>query len=249
MPKSSPRFFAVEEEVVDPAFSARYEEGIKLLIKAMRETEFDSAGNWNAGKHNQSYFYVFPVESLNDLDPESGLIQRRFRNLMQTAGSKLQQFAPLVEPAVSSARLFLLERLERLSYAPASPLVREPAYAFVDVHRVRADMHDQYEILVDGLIGAMRRVEYPFAWTAFRAIIGDGRTFYGPPRTYHYVVLFDDMWQFFKQHWFGAALKKALGADGAQQYSATEKKCLQGFENFTCTIRSDLSHRVPQNHS
>jgi hypothetical protein len=244
--KTSARYFAVEEEVVDPPLSEGYEEGIKLLVRAMHDNQSSSDANWSAAKHNQSYFYVFRVESVNDLDPESGLIQERFRNLMQTSSSKLQKFASLTIPAVSSVRLLLAERLEGLSYTPASSIVRDPRFAFVDVHRVRGDMHDQYEALVTRLIGAMRKIGYPFAWSAFRTIIGDGRTFYGPPRNYHYVVLFDDWRQFFHQHSFSAALEEALGADGAQQYSGAQRKCLQGFENFTCAIRSDLSFQASQ---
>ena len=53
--------------------------------------------------------------------------------------------------------------------------------------------------------------------------------------------IINSMSQFFEQYWFGAALAKALGKEGAQQYSADEMNCLQGFENFACTLRADLS--------
>jgi hypothetical protein len=137
-----------------------------------------------------------------------------------------------------------MERLESYSYLPANSLIRQPKFAFVDVHRVRADMHGPYQALVRGLVEAMCSAGYPFGWSAFRTVIGEGRTFYGPSRTYRYVVLFDDMYQFFGEHWFGAALEKAFGADGVKQYSATEKSCLQGFENFTSTLRADLSYQA-----
>ena len=110
-------------------------------------------------------------------------------------------------------------------------------------------MHDQYDALIGRLIEAMRKAEYPFGWSAFRTVIGEGRTFYGRPRTYYYVAPFYSMSQFFEQYWFGTALEKALGKEGAQQYSAGQMNCLQGFEDFACTLRSDLSYQARQNES
>src|SRR5688572_11815596 len=234
------RYLAVQEEVVDPASSTDYERWIKHLVKTMYESQSGS-GNWQAGKHNQSYYYVFPIDSLNDVGPDSQF-QLPFHGVWKTSGEEAPQLAPFPISGVRSTRLSVLERLESYSYSPSSSVVREPRFAFVDVHQVRADMQGQYDALVTSLVEAMRKVEYPFRWSAFRTIIGEGRTFHGPPGTYHYVVLFDSMYQFFEQHWFGSALGKALGTEGARQYSKTEKQCLQGFENFTCTLRSDLSY-------
>lgn len=234
------RYVAVQEEVVDPACSADYERWIKHLVKTMYEGQSRS-GNWQAGKHNQSYYYVFPIESLNEVGPESGS-QLWFQGVTESPVRKASQVAPLSISGVRSTRLSVLEWVEKYNYSPSASVVRAPMFAFIDVHQVRADMQDQYDALVTSMVEAMRKVEYPFAWSAFRTIIGEGRTFYGPRRTYHYVLLFDNMYQFFEQHWFGAALGKALGTEGARQYSETEKKCLQRFENFTCTLRSDLSY-------
>jgi hypothetical protein len=237
------RYVAVQEDVVDPASSTDYEYWIKHLIKTMHDSP-SGPGNSYAGKHNQSYYYAFPIDSLDDVGPESRF-QLRLQGMKEISGQQARQFVPLPISGVNSTRLSVLERLESYSYSPSTSVVQEPKFAFVDVHQVRDDMQDQYDALVRSLVAAMRKAEYPFGWSAFRTIIGEGGTFYGPPRTYHYVVLFDNMYQFFEQHWFGAALEKALGTEGARQYSVTEKKCLQGFENFTCTLRPDLSYRSP----
>ncbi|CAN5772178.1 hypothetical protein BH20ACI3_BH20ACI3_32670 [soil metagenome] len=238
------RYVAVQEEVVDAASSADYERWIKHLVRTRYENP-SGRGTWQAGKHNQSYYYVFPIDSLNDVGLESRF-QLWFQGVSETHSQEAAQVAALPISGVRSTRLSVLERMEKYSYSPSTSVVRAPMFAFVDVHQVRADMQDQYDALVTSLVEAMRKVEYPFAWSAFRTIIGEGRTFYGPPRTYHYVVFFESMYQFFEEHWFGAAMGKALGTEGARQYSDTEKKCLQGFENFTCKLRSDLSYSPPQ---
>jgi hypothetical protein len=232
------RYVAVQEEIVDPAKSTDYEDWIKHLIKTMQESK-SAALSWYTGKHNQTYYYAFPIDSVDEVGVE-GVFQLPFTKVTDRELS-------LPVTGVSSSRLSVLERLENYSYRPSNSPVRQPKLAFVDIHQVRDEMQEQYDALVRSLVEAMRKAEYLFAWSAFRTVIGEGRTFYGLPRTYYYTVLFDSMYQFFEQHWFGTALEKALGTAGARQYSATEKKCLQRFENFICTLRSDLSYQAHDN--
>src|SRR5688572_329425 len=126
------RYLAVQEEVVDPASSADYECWIKHLVKTMYEGQSRS-GNWQAGKHNQSYYYVFPIDSLNDVGPESRLYLW-CQGLTGSVVRKAAQEAPLAISGVRSTRLSVLERLERYSYSPSTSVVRAPKFAFIDVH-------------------------------------------------------------------------------------------------------------------
>src|SRR5918996_4772161 len=153
---SSQRLIAVQEDVVVPSLSVEYEDAIKLLIRSVDKTQV----RWSAAKHNQSYFYAFPIKSLNALDSEPGQPQRSFHGIMKGQ-------------AISSTRLSVFERFAAHSYMPASSRVAQPRFAFVDVHRVRVDQHDVYHSLVPRLVEAIGKTEYPFGWTAFRTVIGE----------------------------------------------------------------------------
>lgn len=237
------RFLAVEEEVVSTALAAQYEQGIKALLAAMRNAGFGAEYNWNTSQHNQSYFYTFPAESLNDLDPATGAAQQRFQRLLSAIGlDAAKEFAALSVPPVQLSRLSVLERVDEFTYQPANSVVSAPKLAILDVHRVRADKIEPYLDSIHRLLAAVRKVEYPIGWTAWRTVIGEGKTFYGAGRDYTYFVPFDSHTQFYEQHSFAAALEKALGADGAWQLLLAERQCLLGLEAFEHRLRPDLGY-------
>src|SRR5215475_15518444 len=139
------RFLAIEEEVVSTALATHYEQGIKVLLAAMSKTGLGVEHNWNASQHNQSYFYSFAVDSLSDLDPATGLAQRRFERLLAAIGQDAaKEFAALSIPPVQSSRLSVLEWVEEFTYQPANSVVNAPKLALLDVHRVRADKIEPY---------------------------------------------------------------------------------------------------------
>jgi hypothetical protein len=244
----TPKFYAVEEEVIDPALTEPYEQGIKLMVEAMRKAKLGPEWNWGASHYGQSYFYVFTVSSLGDVDPQSSLMRQRGEQLLQAVGKEtFDQFERLTSPAIQSDRLSVMEPMEAHSYRPAKSVVKESTYRFVEVHRVRADMLEQYKAVLSRYVAAMRAADYPLGWSAYRIIVGEGRSFYGQGRTFYYVLPFDSMSQFYEQYSFGAALEKALGKEGAKQLVADQMKCLAGLAYFDTRRRADLSYVSLQN--
>lgn len=237
------KFLAIEEEVVSTALAAQYEQGIKSLLAAMRDAGLGAEYNWNARQHNQSYYYSFAVESLNDLDPVTGLVQQRFQQLLGAIGAEAaREFAALSVPPVQLSRLSVLERVEELTYQPANSVVSAPKLAVLDVHRVRADKIEPYKDSIHRLLAAVRKVEYPIGWTVWRTVIGEGKAFYGAGHDYTYFVPFDSHSQFYEQYSFASTLEKALGADGVCQLLLDERQCLLGIEAVEHRLRPDLGY-------
>ena len=76
------RFVAVEVEDVDVAQADRYERGDRdgwFGPCARRIWDRNSSGA--PVSTTFSYFYSFPLTSLQDLDPDTGVIQQRFQRL------------------------------------------------------------------------------------------------------------------------------------------------------------------------
>ncbi len=245
---SSPRIFrVVEEEAVDPALARHYEEGIALFVEAMRRAQVGPELNWVASKHGQTYYYVFTIASLEDLDPQAAHVQQRTQRLMEAVGEKtVSRFMELVAPAIRGNQLYVLEPVENYSFRPTESVVKDPKYVFIEIHRLRADMIDQYDQVMERFIEAVRRIDHPLGWSAYRTITGDGRPFHVAGRTYYYISPYDSKSQFYEEHWFGAVVEQALGTEGAKQLGADMMKCLVGLETFDHSLRSDLSYQADQ---
>lgn len=238
------RFFIVEEEVVDPARTEQYEEAMKTIVAAMNKAKIGSEASWNASQHGQSHFYIFSAQSLDELDLQSGRLQRVREQLKQGIDADTYRKVLIaIIPAVQYTRLFALERAEGFGYLPAKSIVKEPKYSFVQVHRVRADMRDQYRNVMSRTIEALRKVGYPIGWTAFRVVVGEGRVFFEEGRTYYYVARYDTHSQYYEDHPLTAALESSLGKDGARQLMSDLMKCLEGIETYDSKLRPDLAYQ------
>lgn len=243
--KPAPVFYVIEEEVVDPTLMARYETGVKTLVEGLRRAGLDPELGFATSQRGQSFFYLFTIRSLDELNPRSPVTQLRFQKMIQAAGEETaQKFVAMTVPSpVRSVRLSVLESVSEFSYQPAVSAVKEPKFMLQEEHRVRHDMIEPYKAVMKRLIEAMHKAGYPIGWTAYRSVIGEGRGFFGEGRYYYYVAPFDHPSQIHEQHQFGAALEKALGKEGAQQLLAEEMKCLEGFEQREFRRRPDLSLR------
>ncbi len=236
-------FYVVEEEVVEPALAQRYETGVRILVAGMRRSKLGPELGWTTAQRGQSYFYVFTVRSLDELDPRSPVTERRFQEILQGVGDETaKKFGSMTVPSpVRSVRMFVLEPVEEFSYRPARPVVEEPKLVFQEFHRVRHDMVEPYKAVIRRMLKALHKASYPIAWTAYRSVLGEGRGFFGEGRYYYYVAPFDRPSQIYQEHAFGAALEKALGKEGAQELLAEEMKCLEGFEQTELKLRPDMS--------
>lgn len=244
----APRFFVVEEEVVDPARTEQYEQAMKTIVEAMKKARIGTEASWNASQHGQSHFYIFTAQSLDELDLQSTRLQRVQKQMKEGIDADTyRRFVATIVPAVQSTRLFALERAEDFGYQPANSVVKDPKYSFVQVHRVRADMRDQYRTLISRTIEALRKVGYPIGWRAFRVVIGEGRAFFDEGRTYYYVARYDSQSQFYEQHPLSAALENALGKEGAKQLTSELMKCLEGIEAYDSKHRPDLAYQGVSN--
>ena len=236
-------FYVIEEEVVEPALAERYETGVRILVEGMRRAKLGRELGWTTAQRGQSYFYIFTVRSLDELDPRSPVTEGRFRKIMQGVGDETaKKFGEMTIPSpVRSVSMFVLEAVDEFSYRPARSVVEEPKFVFQELHRVRHDRIELYKAVIRRMLKALHKADYPIAWTAYRSVLGEGRGFFGEGRYYYYIAPFDRPSRIYQEHAFGAALEKALGKEGAQKLLADEMKCLEGFEQTEFRLRPDMS--------
>ena len=243
MSENKTRFVALEVEDVDVARADQYEQGVRGLIQAMRQAKLGREFEWHASQYNLSYFYSFPLSSLADLDPETGVTQQRFKQLLAAVDPDVaKEFSQATVQSVQATRLFVLERVAEFTYEASNSVVKSPKHAILDIHHVRTGQLEPYKAAIHRLMAAVRRANYPIGWAAYRVLIGEGKTFYGEGKVYYYVVAFDSPTQFYEQHSFAGALAKALGEDGARQLLLDERRCLVSLEASEHRLRPDLGY-------
>lgn len=244
------RFVAVEVEDVDVAQADRYERGIETLVRSMREANLGSEFEWSASQHDFSYFYSFPLTSLQDLDPDTGVIQQRFQRLSASVDpDAADAFSIATARAVQATRLFILERVAEFTYEAPNSVVEAARHAFLDIHYVRTGQAEPYKAATRRLMEAVRKADYPLGWSAYRMVIGEGTTFYGEGKVYCYVVPFDSPSQFYEQHSFQGAMVQALGEESARELLMDERRCLVKLEGSEHRLRPDLSYTPEQGQS
>ena len=237
------RFVAVEVEDVDVAQADRYEQGIGTLIRSMREAKLGSEFQWHASQHNSSYFYSFPLTSLQDLDPDTGVTRQRYQHLLASVNpDAAKEFSMATVQSVQATRLLILERVAEFTYEALSSVVEAPKHAILNIHYLGTGQAEPYKAAIRRLMAAVRKADYPIGWSAYRMVIGEGTTFYGEGKVYCYVVPFDNPSQFYEQHSFQGALVKALGEDGARELRWDERRCLVKLEAFEHRRRPDLGY-------
>ena len=243
MTAAKSRFVAVEVEDVDVAQADRYEQGIGTLVRSMREAKLGSEFQWHASQHDSSYFYSFPLNSLQDLDPDTGVTRQRYQHLLASVNpDAAKEFSMATVQSVQATRLFVLERVAEFTYQAPSSVVEAPKHAILDIHYLRTGQAEPYKAAIRRLMAAVGKADYPIGWSAYRMVIGEGKTFYGEGKVYYYVVPFDNPSQFYEQHSFQAALVKALGEDGARELLLDERRCLVKLETFEHRRRPDLGY-------
>lgn len=237
------RFVAVEVEDVDVAQADRYERAIETLIRSMREANLGSEFQWNASQHDFSYYYSFPLTSLQDLDPDTGVIQQRFRRLSASIDpDAADAFSMVTARAVQATRLFILERVAEFTHEAPNSVVEAAKHAFLDIHYVRTGQAEPYKKATRRLMAAARKSDYPLGWSAYRMVIGEGTTFYGEGKVYCYVVPFDSPSQFYEQHSFQGAMVQELGEESARELLMDERRCLVKLETSEHRLRPELSY-------
>lgn len=237
------RFAAVEVEDVDVARADLYEEGIRALVRSMSDANLGPEFRWDATQHRFSYFYSFPLDSLQDLDPRTGVNEQRSRQLLASVDpDAARQFTTATAQSVQATRLFILERVAEFSYEASSSVVVAPQHAIRNIHYVRTGQTERYKAVIRRLVAAVGTAGYPIGWSAYRMVIGEGTTFYGEGKVYCYVVPFDNPSQFYERHPFQGALVRALGEDGARELRSDERRCLVKLEGVEHRLRPDLGY-------
>lgn len=246
--QSARQLFVVEQEWINPALTEQYEEGVRFALAGMRKARLGPEMNWDAAQHHSSYFYIFQVQSLDELDLLSPRMKQRTQQLgkaMDEAAAR--RFAGLTTPAIRGNHLSVLEPVAEFSYQPASSVVKAPRYNYVDIVRVQAGKVEQFKAVTGRIIEALRKADYPIGFTAFRTVIGDGKVFFDEGRTYYFVAPYDNRSQFYEQHPFSGALEKGLGKQDAERLLAEYLKCLNGHESYDYQRRPDLSYQAGKN--
>lgn len=243
MSETKSRFIGLEVEDVHVALAMQYEEAVQSLVDSMGEAKLGPEFGWHASQYNMAYSYAFPLQSLDDLDPATGATKVRFGELLKAVDPEAaKKFASGTSKSVHASRLSILERVPEFNYEASHCVVEAPKHAIVDMHRVRGDSVEKYKESIRNLLGAVRKVDYPISWSAYRVVVGEGKTFYGEGRIYYYVVPFDSPYQFYEEHSFAAALYKALGEDGSKELMFEERSCLLEIEALEHRWRSDMGY-------
>ena len=238
----SPRkYLVVMEETIDPSMTAAYEEGVRLTIAAMHKAKLGPEWNWSTSQRNHTYSYVFSFASIEEAS--TAQTQQRLKGLIDAIGEDAQRAAELATPALRGSRSLVLEFLEDSSYLPANSAVKEPKFIHVDLVRAKADMIDHHRGVISRVIASMHQANSPIPLNGYRVVIGDGGTLYGEGRTFYYAGPFESFSQYYDEYSYHAAMKKALGKEGAKQLAADLMKSLEAFDIYDAVVRPDLSYR------
>ncbi len=237
--------YVVEQEDIDPALAPQYEEGVQLAVAAMQEANLGSDMSWVATQYQSSYFYVFQVGSLGEIDLDSPQAQARNAQLATAMDeATFAQFATLTTPAIRGNHLSVMEPVPEYSYEPADSVVENPQFNHVVTLRVQAARVEQFEQATAEIIAAIRESAYPIGFNTYRTVIGDGRVFFDRGRTYYFIVPFDSRSQFYEEHPFGAALEEAVGAERAAQLLGGQLSSVVTMETHDYRLRPDMSYQA-----
>ena len=237
--------YVVEQEDIDPALTAEYEEGVRLAVAAMQEADLGSDMSWVATQFQSSYFYVFQVESLAELDLDSPRAQARSAQLATAMDeATFAEFASLTTPAIRGNHLSVMEPVPEFSYQPSESVVENPQFNHVVTARVQAARVEQFEQATAEIVAAAGESGYPLAFNTYRTVIGDGRVFFDRGRTYYFIVPFDSRSQFYEEHPFGAALAEAVGEERANQLLADQLGSVLSMETHDYRLRPDMGYQA-----
>lgn len=243
--QTSRSLFVMEEEWIDPSLTAEYEEGVRLATTSMREANLGPEVNWEARQHGSSYFYIFQVGSLNEIDLSSREAKARNAQLARAMDEETYgRFHELTTPAIRGNHLSVLEPVDQFSYQAADSAVEAPEFSHVNILRVQSAKLEQFQTVITGIIGALEKAEHQIGFHVYRPVIGDGKVFFDNARTYYFVSPYDSRSQFYEEYPIGASLVKALGEDGAKEILSDLMKCLIEMESFDYVIRPDLGYRA-----
>ena len=230
------RLILFEEEKINPALEFEYERGVTGLAEAIRTSKANKEWSWESSSRHGTYYYVWPLRSVEVLDDKSEQAQHRQKMLWDEVGqATYEKWATIYRPAVRTTKTYVLERLDDLSYQPASSAVHDPKFVFIDIHRVRNDRLPQYKAVIARFVEAVRKSGYPIGWTAYRSIIGEARM-------YCYFSPLDSQSQFYEKFPFPTALEKSLGKDGAEQLEKDIRDCMETYEYFDARLRPEMSN-------
>lgn len=237
--------YVVEQEDIDPALNSQYEQGVQLAIAAMQKANLGSDMSWGATQYQSSYFYVFQVGSLAELDLNSRQARARGAQLATAMDeATFAQFATLTTPAIRGNHLSVMEPVPEFSYAPADTVVENPQFNHVVTLRVQAARAEQFEQATAEILAAIRKSDYPIGFNAYRTVIGDGRVFFDRGRTYYFIAPFDTRSQFYEEHPFNEALAEAVGAERAAQLLGDQLNSLLSMETHDYRRRPDMGFQA-----
>ena len=237
--------YVVEREDIDPALTAQYEEGVQLAVAAMQEANLGSDMSWVATQYQSSYFYVFQVGSLAEIDLDSPQARARSAQLATAMDeATFAQFASLTTPAIRGNHLSVMEPVPEFSYEPADSVVENPQFNHVVTLRVQAARAEQFEQATAEILAAIRESDYPIRFNAYRTVIGDGRVFFDRGRTYYFIAPFDSRSQFYEEHPFNTALAEVVGAERAAQLLGDQLSTLLTIETHDYRLRPDMGYQA-----
>ncbi len=237
--------YVVEQEDIDPALTGQYEKGVQLAIASMQKAKLGPELNWSASQYQSSYFYIFQVGSLAEIDLDSPQMRARNAQLATAMDEATYgKFASLTTPAIRGNHLSVLEPLPEFSYQPANSVVKDPKYNYVEILRVQAGHVERFQEVTAEIIGAVKQSDYPMGFTAYRTVIGDGKVFFDHGRTYYFIAPYDSRSQFYEEHPFSAALEKAVGKARGNQLYADQLKCLVTMESYDYRLRPDMGYQA-----
>jgi hypothetical protein len=131
---------------------------------------------------------------------------------------------------------------ETASYIPVAPgyTLPTPGYIQLVSERVIPGMEESYSALLDSLIAALKKSNYPWCVLVFTSSYGDG--------AYKYLWQADSKAAFLKAGNRTSVLTAVLGKQAARQMLADWKRCLVSSESVDATARrdfADLNESVP----
>ncbi len=118
--------------------------------------------SWVATQYQSSYFYVFQVGSLGEIDLDSPQAQARSAQLATAMDeATFAQFATLTTPAIRGNHLSVMEPVPEYSYEPADSVVENPQFNHVVTLRVQAARVEQFEQATAEIIAAIEGIGLP----------------------------------------------------------------------------------------
>ena len=228
--------YILEQENIDMALTAQYEDGVRLSIAAMHRAGLGAEFNWQASQHGSTYFYIRQSPTPK-LEPET-----RIKWMTAVLDDRdLQQYTSQINAAIRSRSVLMLEPRPQFSYRPGQS-IDQARLNYVDIVHVHANRLERFYDATTRTIAALEEAGYPFGFETFEVIAGNPAPAEGP--SYYLISPYNTRTQFYREYPLVGSIQKALGVEKATRLLLGQRDNLISGQSYDHIRRADLSYQT-----